>query len=588
MDTVERRGTGSHVFGRSDGSARSLGRAIVAAVAVASLAANAQGALGDGTDLPPLLDRSRALAAEIVPVARLRIGAHGPTRVGPGRRGRLVAHVKVRARRAGMRGVTWQVDGEPTDLLVGAKHRAHGRTVSFRVPPDVRHPILLSASVAHRDGGGTVASEIIHRGPQRPRSAAQSIERSVDLAGAGQGPNFCDLFAVAQSGALTSVTFDLVAMDLGSVGTAGASCADASAAVTFDGASVTVNGIALTDLTGSITESGLRIDGGVLNLPGMPSAQAALAFAGSATVNVPFVGGVLSGLNGTVPLTTVPYLAVPAGWEGAAAVTFSPLDGGDQVDVNATAIAPAPEEGAVMITGSIGMGGAVALMVTAANLMPIVGSDGSSTVFSGSGIITRQPGRPVAYGVAIGMVPPTDGGAFPLYGGVDISSAALRWDDTGLTLQGEMGLALGGATYAFGIAGPIADFAEWSLGVSDLGDGVISMTDLALIDPSGTISSTRDSQTGVTTLSMDVTANVSIAPGWASNVTVTSATGHIGIFCPSGTTDPSCTNHELQVQVDLGGVRTVGATSVPVETTLDVDVRTGRFTAAVGPVDSDP
>lgn len=547
--------------------------------------------------LAPALNRNQKLGTKVQPAATVRIGGLGPSQARPGKRKELVAHVVLRGKGNKVREIQWLVNGEPADLLAGAKRSERGKRLLLRIPPGTRDPLLLSAIVKHNNGASTVASEIIKVGGKQSRSVSQPIDSRIGAGGqdrasapasaSASAPSFCDLFTAAQNHTLSTVTFDTIEMSLSDATATGASCAAPDASVGFDNGSVTINGIGLTGVTGSITAAGMNISTGLLNLPG-PAAQglSVFTFSGSPALSIPFTNNALSGMHGTITLASLPYLPAPSGWSVTpATIVFGPTAGGYQVSVDAQAQAPAPQDGTVLVTGSIGAGGAVNLTVTAANLMPIVGSTGLSTVFSGTGHITSQPGQPLDYAVNINMVPPANGQPFPLYGGVAISTtppATLTWNTSGLNLSATLVLAMNNTTYSFTITGTITDFTDWSLTVASNAT-VIAMQWLTIDSPSGTISSTRDPSTGIATLSMDLQVRAQFDPSdHGDNFKVTSASGHLGIFCPAGTKDPSCANQVMQLQVDLVGTLNLVGENIPINTTVDVNIQTGGFTVAAG------
>ncbi|MDP3972473.1 MAG: hypothetical protein Q8P61_06155, partial [Candidatus Nanopelagicales bacterium] len=542
---------------------------------------------------PPRLNRSKRMGAKLKPVAKIVIGGRGPTAIETGSRTKLVAKVKLRGKHKRLLKIDWRVgDG----LLAGfpgvIRTRNRGRKLILRVPSKPPRPILLTAIARHGKKRSTIASEIVTVQDTVDRSAAPSARSEPGRKPSAAATAYCDLFNAAQGGTLTSLTFDSIEMSIGQAVTSGASCDLSTSSIAVTNASLTINGVGLTGVVGSITPTGLAITSGFLNLPGAPAQQGMTVFTfnGSPALSVPFSGGTLTGLSGSVNINGLPYIPAPPGWSlRSGSLTFGPMSGGGyQVSVSATVMAAPPEQGTVVVDGTIGTNGAVNLTVTAANLMPIVSVDGSSTVFSGTGTISRQPGQDVDYDVNIAMVPPP-GGALNIYGRVTVTQASLSWTNAGLTMNGTLAAAMNNSSYSFTVAGTITDMNDWSLTVAS-NDTVIAMEWLTLDRPSGTIASSRNPKTGVATLSMDLVLGVQFDPSdKGDNLQVTSATGHLGIFCPPGTTNQSCADHVLQLQVDLvGSLEWMGGKTIPLNTTLDVDINTGQFSVSVGVDGLDP
>ncbi|MDP3972424.1 MAG: hypothetical protein Q8P61_05905 [Candidatus Nanopelagicales bacterium] len=542
---------------------------------------------------PPLLNRSKPMGAKLKPSAVIRIGGRGPTEVEMGSRQKIVVHVKMRRKRGRIKKIKkidWRVDGLPLSALPGSKRKKRGRKLIIKVPNALPRPVLLTAIARHGSRRSTIASEIL--------TANDTLERTRVVVGghdrqrlSASTTGYCDLFNAAQSKTLTALTFDSIEMTLGQTDAIGANCGIDTSSIEFTNASMTINGVGLTGVVGSITPTGLAITSGFLNLPGAPAQQGMtiFTFSGSPALSVPFTGGILSGLSGNVNINGLPYLPAPAGWSlKSASLAFGPVAGGYQIAVTVSEIAPAGQDGTVVISGTIGAGGAVNLTVTAANLMPIVAADGSSTVFSGTGTVTRAPGQDIVYNVQIGLVLPP-GGSFQLYGGVKLLQASLAWTNTGLTLTGAVAFTMNNTNYSFTVNGTITDLNDWTLTVASNAT-VVAMEWLTLDSPSGTISSNRDPKTGVATLSMDLELHARFDPAdHGDSLHVTSATGHLGIFCPSGTKSASCANRTLQLQVDLiGSLDWMGGKTIPLKSTVDVNINTGQFSVSIGVDGLDP
>lgn len=541
---------------------------------------------------PPRLNRNKPMGARLKPAATITIGGRGPTAAIAGSRTKIVAKVRLRGKHNRLWKINWRVgDGQLAAFPGGLRTKNRGRKLIVRVPNKLSEPILLTAVARHGSKRSTIASEIVTVNDTIDRSTSLPVGSGSDHKVSAAAGAYCDLFNAAQGGTLTSLTFDSIEMSIGQAVASGANCGLDTSSIAVTNASLTINGVGLTGVVGSITPTGMAITSGFLNLPGAPAQQGMTIFTfnGSPALNVPFTGGTLTGLSGNVTLSGLPYLPPPPGWSlKSASMTFGPVSGGYQVSVTATVMAAPPEQGTVVVSGTIGAGGAANLTVTAANLMPIVSVDGSSTVFSGTGTVTRQPGQEVVYNVNIAVVPPP-GGAFEIYGRVTMTQAYLTWTNAGLTLNGTGAVAMNNSSYSFTVAGTITDMNDWSLTLAS-NDTVIAMEWLTLDRPSGTISSSRDPKTGATTLSMDLVLGVQFDPSdQGDNLQVTSATGHLGIFCPPGTTSESCADHVLQLQVDLtGSLHWMGGKTIPLNTTVDADINTGQFSVSIGIDGLDP
>ncbi|MCR6641568.1 MAG: hypothetical protein NVV82_21905 [Sporocytophaga sp.] len=392
------------------------------------------------------------------------------------------------------------------------------------------------------------------------------------------------MFAQAQSHSLTNFSIDGITVSAGQTGISATSCTASNAAISLTNASFTLNGMAFTGVVGKITTAGVSFTSGFVNLPGSngPQGPQLMTFTAGPALFVPFTANGLSGMTGTVNLSQRTYLALPAGWKvvkSQIVVTFA--GGVYQAAVNVQAASPAPETGSAVITGTLGSDGTVNLNVTATDLMPIVGSNGSTTVFSGTGTVTRTPGQNAVYNISIGMVPPA-GGVFPIYGGVGLSNAKIAWSNTGFSFSANGIISANNTTYTVGLTGNIQDFADWSLTVSS-NAVVITFEDLSVDNPSGTITSTRNTTTGQATLSMDLSVGIQFHAGENDNLNVTSVSGHLGIFCPSGNNNPSCAAAQLQLQLDVVGSLTMWDNdTMPVNSTVDVNLQNGAFSLGIG------
>lgn len=533
--------------------------------------------------LPPRLDRSGKLSHKLKPIARAWIGSRGITKITAGQKKTLVAHVKMLTKKQPIKKMIWRIDGRSVKKTPGAKVISNGSRLTMRASKKASGASIVTLIVTHKGGRQTVATEIVQT--RRKTGALNRVtELNAPSVQASSTESFCDMFTQAQSGSLTSFTIDSIAVAAGQTDTSATSCTASNAAITLTSASFTLNGMAFTGVVGKITAAGVTFNSGFVNLPGSngPQGPQLLTFTAKPALFVPFTANGLSGMTGTVNLSALTYLSLPVGWKvvtSQIAVSFS--GGVYRAAVNVQAAAPSPETGSALITGTLASDGSVNLNVTATDLMPIVGSNGSTTVFSGTGTITSSAGQNAVYNISIAMVPPT-GGVFPIYGDLGLSNAKIAWSNTGFSFSANGIVSANNTTYTVGLTGNIQDFADWSLTVSS-NAVIITFENLSVDNPSGTISSTRNASTGQATLAMDLSVGVQFHAGDDDSLNVTSVTGHLGIFCPPGNTDPSCANAQLQLQLDIVGTLTWWDNdTLPVNSTVDVNLQNGEFSLGVG------
>lgn len=529
--------------------------------------------------LPPRLDYAKAGGAYIRPVAKAKISTVGSKVARPGKILKLKASVKMLRKKKTnqVRSIKWSIRGA-NGKIKNKKSINRGSQFRFRVPAGQLSPLVVTMKALHRGKVVTTASRLF--------GGADFIGLNRSLGFQAQSDTFCSIFAAAQDSSLPSVQFDNLTMTMGTVGVVGDSCSAPNAEVTFSGAQLTVNGIGLTNLTGDISAARLAVYSGVAALPsgtGIPGQLTDFTLVNAPTnpfLTVAFSGGGLAGLNATLNLPSLPYLPLPVGWGlTSAKVTIA----GSSVSLTATAAGR--ESDTLSLSGTINPDSSFTLAVTAANLWPQTSSTGSTLVYSGTGAITRTAAGVVTYAVNITSAT-SDHQPFQIYGGVVLQNASLTWNAQGITVNGNLSLALGGTTYVATINGVITDFHNWTITATY--DHTITMEWLGITNPTGTISGVRNPTTGITKLSMQLTASASLQkvdPDFQVQANLISA--NIGIFCstPVLKATPACQKNQLQLQVDIVGTITYQfdeSHPIPVDTTVEANTVTGAFTIDIG------
>ncbi len=564
-------------------------------------------------NLPPALDRNVVHRAKAKSLSSVRISAKGPTVARPGKRVTLRAVIKPRnkKRAAQVTSIKWRFDRNAAVKLKNPKVRNGGRTFTFTAPKSGVSSHVVSVVVGHRKGASTTMSEVIHVRPKRvkkrvavgiPPVASRSLEspdqqmtsQPTDRAGSPQ--DFCALFALASDAALTTIRIDSVELATGTVTTTGSSCTAAGAAINLTGAQLTVGGVGLTNLSGTINSTGLTINSGTVKLPtddpSIPANLTTINFSSNGDpLVVAFADGVLSGMSGTIPLTSLPLLSLPVGWNVARSsatpsqITMVATSGGFYA-AQISAYVTGPAEGAASVIGTINADGSYALGVTAANMMPLSSaSDGSTAVFSGAGTITHAVGTPVVYKVVANMV--TKNAVFPLYGGFGITSAGLQWQNSGLTFNGIGQASLGGATQNITLTGKMTDLFNWTINVAT--DYTINFANGSISDLGGDITMTRANPQATPQLAIGATADVTIDAVRLAALKVTTTqppTAHYGIYCNNveqqqQTAATACKNKTMQLQLDIVGTIDLSefgdSATIPLNVTVNADPATMDF-----------
>jgi hypothetical protein len=567
------------------------------------------------SDLPPAANPSTYAGTKVKPVARVRINKSGHTTASPRQwtSVRLKSKPLVSGSRGQLKRVTWKVNGEPVGLLANAKLKKRGQQIRIRIPRVAPHSILLEATAKYPQGKYIKRSEMIRIEPNAETSLRKSMAKNLDPAASGTKlqsqatPGFCDLFAKAKGSGLPSVAFDGVVMTLGQVELAGADCSDADAAINFRGGGVLINGVGITGASGSITSDELVITSAVFDLPSESDIAKDLSSltgsaesgAGGAIISVPFAGGELSGMSGAAVLDGFPYLPLQDGWKVTGAKLTFGYSAADGFSVAISATAAGPDDGSASISGKISTKGVFSLAVKASNVFELIAKSGSVATFSGDGTISRTEAGKVTYDVTLGMN--AKEGAFTLYGGVAVSKASVKWNNSGLKANADLQLTMGNKSgsptvYNFDVTGVVTDIRDWSLTVKS--DLEIVMTNATIKGLTGVVEMKKNAKTQKSELAIDLSADITIDTAQITNVTFELSSPpkvHVGIFCsgslPAGVTRPpgcSASPPTLQMQLDLAG--TLGFTfgtgskpiDVPFNTTVNANILTGGFAADLG------
>jgi len=565
--------------------------------------------------IPTAVDRGPVSRVRAKALGRAMIGKRGSSIVRPGQKVSLRVNVKSlgKTKTAGVSRIQWLLDGQPPTRFAKVRILDQGRLLTFKVPKRASAPSthVLSAIVHHKRGRSTAVSEMIHvvkPASSRIAAPADAAPRVLGTS-ARSGSTFCELYQAAGAATLTSLSFGSVTMGLASASTTGSSCTDSAASIGLTGGQLTVNGVGLTNVAATITSTGLTLNSGTVHLPtdnpAIPAALTTFNFtAGSEPLIVAFLEGELSNLQGSIPLSSMPFLALPAGLSlvSTAAtpsqISFGPTSSGGY-EVMLTAYASGPNDASASLIGGINTDGSYTLTLQAANVLPITGVGGSTAVFTGGISLQHIAGQPTSYSGALGMV--TKGAVFQLYGGFSIKQASLclgyfaNNTCSGTASTGTYGLqlsatglaALGGGQQNVALTGTITDLYNWNLNATT--DYTITFANGSISNLGGGIAMTRATPTAVPQLAIDVTADATIAnlKLVALKLTVTPPVkAHFGIYCnnipeqPAGT-DKACKNQTTQLQLDITGsldLTAFGHTgSIPVQATVNADPATMDF-----------
>ncbi|MCR6641569.1 MAG: hypothetical protein NVV82_21910 [Sporocytophaga sp.] len=112
--------------------------------------------------LPPRLDRTRKLGHKLKPIARAWIGSRGITKIKPGKKKTLVAHVQMLTKKKQpIKKMIWRIDGRAVKKTRGAKVIANGKRLTMRASKNASGTSIVTLIVTHKGKRQTVATEIV-------------------------------------------------------------------------------------------------------------------------------------------------------------------------------------------------------------------------------------------------------------------------------------------------------------------------------------------------------------------------------------------------------------------------------------------
>lgn len=459
-----------------------------------------------------------------------RINHHAHTEATAGKRVDLRL---TQLRGAAVRKVTWQVDEGPVPERMKPRVRKEGTVLSLRIPRTRQKPLRVTALVALGRGRRVDIGELVVVDPPAKQQHAHLAVAPTTL---------CQIF-----GNLTAnETFTIGGLTLtaSEVSQTGSSCTDTTATVTVGAAPFTVDGATITGMTLAMTSSNVTAAVTSVQLPGT---DYGISVSGSLTASW---SGSFSGTLTAANLQNLPYLPLPDGWAvSTATISFA----GASLSLSVTATGP--DEGQAVVSGALA-DDSFSLDVSVTNAVTITGYDGSQAAFSGSGSIARSSGA-TTYDINLGMSTTS----FDILDDVSLQSASLDWSNSGLSLNGGVTATIGSDSVAFTATAQITDASDWTATITSTATPSVGTLPLASL--SGTFGYASKSFT------FDVAASV-------SNVDVSN---FLGLDIATASATIANDGGDLELDLAVAGSVDLFSDTITVDTTVDVDIKTGKFDA---------
>lgn len=453
----------------------------------------------------------------VVAAARARIEEPGVTVTSAGKR-ELLRLRGISGKK--LRKVTWRLEGR--------KVSGQGRSIRVRVPESQKKSMRVTAQLRLTTGQRIDVGEVLLVKPRQPQRS-QLTSATTTL---------CQAFALNESDTFTVGGLTLTANAV----TPNGVCTDAGASVTITAADFQADGATISGLSLTMTSAGVTASVASVSLPG------STAIAVSGTLSATWSGSFSGSLTAT---GLFPYLPLPDGWAASSiTITFA------GADLSLSATATGPNDGQAVLTGDLNGDGSFSLSLSVQNAVQVAGYDGSSAMFGGSGSIARASGGGMTYDVQLAMS--TSG--LEILDNVTLGAASLQWNNSGLSLTGSVTTTIGTESVAFTAAAQITDATDWTATISTTATPSVGTLPLASL--SGTFTYNK-------TLTFDVTATV-------SNVEVS---GFLGLDISTASATIQNDNTDLELELAVAGSVVLFSDTIDVNTTVDVDITTGKFDA---------